>query len=110
MSGPKLSWPGISNFLGDRSPQHLDVYNIGERTPKISIRVMAVPSQLQLSNSDVASLAVIGVYILIIGVMWHAPVLKNILYPFKACSASSLPLPSPKVLPCHANAPLGRSS
>ena len=69
-----------------------------------------MPPQLQLSNRDVASLIVIGVYVLIIGIMWHAPVLKNILYPFKARSAPSHPLPSPKVLPCHVNAPLGHSS
>ena len=69
-----------------------------------------MPPQLQLSNRDVASLIVIGVYVLIIGIMWHAPVLKNILYPFKARSAPSHDLPSLKVLPCHVNASLGHPS
>ena len=45
---------------------------------------MAGPPELQPSKSDVASLIAIGIYIVIIGVMWNAPVLKSILYPFKA--------------------------
>lgn len=48
---------------------------------------MAVPAALQLSSRDVASLVVIGIYILIIGIMWNAPVLKSILYPFKVISS-----------------------
>ena len=44
---------------------------------------MGVPPDLQLSSRDVASLIVIGVYIILIGIMWNAPVLRNILYPFK---------------------------
>ena len=49
---------------------------------------MAVPPELHPSKSDVGSLIAIGIYIVIIGVMWNAPVLKSILYPFKASSAS----------------------
>ena len=44
---------------------------------------MGVPPDLQLSSRDVASLIVIGVYIILIGIMWNAPVLRSILYPFK---------------------------
>ena len=55
---------------------------------------MAVPRELQLSRGDVGSLIAIGIYIILIGVMWNAPVLKSILYPFKACSA----LPPPHTL------------
>ena len=44
---------------------------------------MGAPPDLQLSGRDVASLIVIGVYIILIGIMWNAPVLRNILYPFK---------------------------
>lgn len=47
---------------------------------------MLVPSELQLSKSDVGSLIAIGIYIFTIGVMWNAPVLKSILYPFKVCA------------------------
>jgi hypothetical protein len=44
---------------------------------------MAVPSQLVLSHRDEVTLIVVGVYIVVIAVIWRAPVIKNVLYPFK---------------------------
>ena len=62
---------------------------------------MSIPPELQLSRNDVGSLIAIGIYILTIGVMWNAPVLKSILYPFKVCADVPLHIPLPYKSPSH---------
>ena len=48
---------------------------------------MGAQEDLTPSRREIITLAIIGLYIVIIAIAWHAPILKSILYPFKVLTA-----------------------
>ena len=45
---------------------------------------MGAREDLTPSRRELVTLIVIGVYLVVIAVAWNAPILRSILYPFKA--------------------------
>ena len=45
---------------------------------------MGAREDLTPSHREIITLAIIGLYIVVIAIAWNAPILSSILYPFKA--------------------------